>query len=316
MKIAVLDWNTMTMDGDLSPQVFEEFGEVRLYGSTAPEEASAHIGDAEAVLCNKVPITREVMEQCPDLKYIGLFATGYNNVDTVCAAEKGIIVCNAGQYSTRAVVQLTSAFILDHFSRVRDYDAAVKNGEWISSPSFSYFPYRIRELCGRTISIIGYGSIGKGVAAAADAFGMRVLVNTRTKPSDCPYELAELEYAVKNADILTLHCPLTPQTKHIVNGGLLSLMKPEAVLINTSRGGAVDEAALAEALNSGKIAAAYLDVLDKEPMSAETPLRNAKNCVITPHIAWAPEETRRRLLDIVCENIRAWLGGSPINKVS
>lgn len=316
MKIAVLDWNTMTMDGDLSPQVFEEFGEVRLYGSTAPEEASAHIGDAEAVLCNKVPITRDVMEQCPDLKYIGLFATGYNNVDTVCAAEKGIIVCNAGQYSTRAVVQLTSAFILDHFSRVRDYDAAVKNGEWISSPSFSYFPYRIRELCGRTISIIGYGSIGKGVAAAADAFGMRVLVNTRTKPSDCPYELAELEYAVKNADILTLHCPLTPQTKHIVNGGLLSLMKPEAVLINTSRGGAVDEAALAEALNSGKIAAAYLDVLDKEPMSAETPLRNAKNCVITPHIAWAPEETRRRLLDIVCENIRAWLGGSPINKVS
>lgn len=316
MKIAVLDWNTMTMDGDLSPQVFEEFGEVRLYGSTAPEEASAHIGDAEAVLCNKVPITRDVMEQCPDLKYIGLFATGYNNVDTVCAAENGIIVCNAGQYSTRAVVQLTSAFILDHFSRVRDYDAAVKNGEWISSPSFSYFPYRIRELCGRTISIIGYGSIGKGVAAAADAFGMRVLVNTRTKPSDCPYELAELEYAVKNADILTLHCPLTPQTKHIVNGGLLSLMKPEAVLINTSRGGAVDEAALAEALNSGKIAAAYLDVLDKEPMSAETPLRNAKNCVITPHIAWAPEETRRRLLDIVCENIRAWLGGSPINKVS
>ncbi len=316
MKIAVLDWNTMTMDGDLSPQVFEEFGEVRLYGSTAPEEASAHIGDAEAVLCNKVPITREVMEQCPDLKYIGLFATGYNNVDTVCAAEKGITVCNAGQYSTRAVVQLTFAFILDHFSRVRDYDAAVKNGEWISSPSFSYFPYRIRELCGRTISIIGYGSIGKGVAAAADAFGMRVLVNTRTKPSDCPYELAELEYAVKNADILTLHCPLTPQTKHIVNGGLLSLMKPEAVLINTSRGGAVDEAALAEALNSGKIAAAYLDVLDKEPMSAETPLRNAKNCVITPHIAWAPEETRRRLLDIVCENIRAWLGGSPINKVN
>ncbi len=316
MKIAVLDWYTVNISGDIPVSQLEELGEVRVIPLTKPEETAANIGDADIVLCNKVLITREVMDACPNIKYIGLFATGYNNVDTAYAAEKGITVCNAGQYSTNAVAQQTFAYILDRFSRIRDYDAAVKDGQWERSPAFSYFPIPTSELAGRTLSIVGYGSIGRKVAEIGRAFGMNIVVSTRTAPADCPYEVTDLFTAAEKADVLTFHCPLTEQTKGIVNSELLSRMKSSAMLINTARGGIVSEPDLAAALNSGTIAAAYLDVLDKEPMSPDTPLKTAKNCTITPHTAWAPFETRQRLVDIVCSNIRAWQNGSPVNKVN
>lgn len=316
MKIVVLDWDTMTMNGDISPAPLERLGEVTIYGSTKPEEAAGRIGDAEAVLCNKVPITREVIEKCPKLRYIGLFATGYNNVDIPAATERGITVCNAGQYSTNAVAQQVFAYILDYFSRIRDYSDAVARGEWLTSPTFSYFPMQTAELAGKTLSIVGYGSIGQAVAGLGEAFGMYIIISTRTDPRRCPYEVTDLYTAVRRADVLTFHCPLTDKTEGLVDKYLLGAMKPSAVLINTSRGGVVNEADLANALNNDDIAAAYLDVLGSEPMSPSTPLRSAKNCYITPHTAWAAFETRQRLLGIVCGCLEAWQSGAPINKVN
>ena len=316
MKIAALDWYTVNISGDIPTAQLEELGDVKIIPLTKPEETAANIGDADIVLCNKVLITKEVMDACPNIKYIGLFATGYNNVDVEYAAQKGITVCNAGQYSTNAVAQQTFAYILDRFSRVRDYDNAVKNGEWERSPAFSYFPVPTSELAGKTLAIVGYGSIGRKVAEIGAAFGMNIVISTRTQPKDCPYEVTDLFTAAEKADVLTFHCPLTDKTAGIINSELLSHMKPTAMLVNTSRGGVVSEADLAQALNDGKIAAAYLDVLVKEPMSPDTPLKGAKNCVITPHTAWAPLETRQRLVDIVCDNIRAWQSGTPRNKVN
>ena len=316
MKIAVLDWYTVNVSGDIPTSQLEELGDVKIIPLTPPEETAANIGDAEIVLCNKVLITKEVMDTCPNIRYIGLFATGFNNVDIEYAAKKGITVCNAGQYSTNAVAQQVFAYILDHANRIRNYDNAVKNGEWEHSPSFSYFPVPTAELAGKTLSIIGFGSIGRKVAEIAAAFGMNIIISTRTAPTDCRFEVTDLMSAAARADYLTFHCPLTEQTRGMVNSQLLSAIKPTAVLINTSRGPVVNEADLAYALNSGKLAAAYLDVLEKEPMSPDTPLKSAKNCTITPHTAWAALETRRRLVDIVCSNIKAWLSGAPQNKVN
>ncbi|MBR0141627.1 MAG: D-2-hydroxyacid dehydrogenase [Ruminococcus sp.] len=316
MKIAVLDWDTVSVDGDISCSEIEKFGEVKFFPLTKPEETVKNIADSETVLCNKVLITREVIDKCPNIKYIGVFATGFNNIDIEYAREKNITVCNAGSYSTDAVAQQVFAYILDRFSRIRDYDTAVKNNEWINSPTFSYFPIPTAELSGKNLSIIGYGSIGKKVAEIGRAFGMNIIISTRTKPENCPYEVTDVSTAVKKADILTFHCPLTEKTKGMINKDLLNLMKPSAVLINTSRGGVVNEYDLADALNNNKISFAYLDVLEKEPMSPDTPLRNAKNCIITPHTAWAARETRERLVSIVCDNIKSWLDGKPQNKVN
>ncbi len=316
MKIAVLDWDTMICNNDIFPQALEKFGEISLFPMTSPEETAAHIGDSEIVLCNKVKITREIMESCPNIRYIGLFATGFNNVDIDFAKEKGIIVCNAGQYSTNAVAQQVFAYILDHCSRIRQYDGAVRNGEWETSPCFSYFPIPTAEIAGKTLSIVGFGAIGKKTAEIASAFGMHIIISTRTKPRNCPYETADIDTAAKKADFLTFHCPLTDQTRGIVNAELLNVMKQSAVLINTSRGPVVNERELADALNNDKIAAAYLDVLAEEPMKPDTPLKFAKNCLITPHTAWAAYETRLRLFDIVCQNIESWQNGKPQNKVN
>lgn len=316
MKIAVLDWYTVNISGDISTAPLEELGDVKIIPLTSPEETAGNIGDAEIVLCNKVMITREIIDSCPELKYIGLFATGYNNIDVDYAAQKNITVCNAGSYSTNAVAQQTFAYILDHYNKIHDYDVAVKNGEWEKFPSFSYFPIPTAELAGKTISIVGYGSIGRQVAKIADAFGMNIVVSTRTEPVDCPYEVTDIMTAARKADILTFHCPLNDGTKGIINAGLLAEMNPSAILINTSRGAVVNEKDLADALCQGKIAAAYLDVLEKEPMSPDTPLKNIRNCIITPHTSWAAYETRNRLVGIVCDNIRAWQNGTPINKVN
>lgn len=316
MKIAVLDWATVTADGDISPDCLSELGEVSIYPLTSPDETIEHIGDADVVLCNKVLITREVMDNCPNLRYVGLFATGFNNVDIEYAAKKGIAVCNAGQYSTDAVAQQTFAYILDYFSRVRDYDRLVKEGKWENSPTFSYFPLKISELAGKTLSVVGFGSIGRRVAQLGAAFGMNVVVAVRRTPENCPYEITDIPTAAAKADVLTFHCPLTEQTKGVISRELLGTMKSSAVLINTARGGIADESAVAEALEKGEIAAYYADVLEKEPMSPSTPLKNAPNCVITPHTAWAAQETRHRLMGIVCGCVKAWMQGSPVNKVN
>ena len=316
MKIAVLDWYTVNISGDIPTAQLEELGDVKIIPLTPPEQTAENIGDADIVLCNKVLITPEIMDACPNIKYVGLFATGFNNVDIDYAAQKGITVCNAGQYSTNAVAQQTFAYILDHFSRIRDYDTAVRNGEWERSPAFSYFPIPTSELAGKTLSIIGYGSIGRKVAEIGHAFGMNIVISTRTMPADCPYEVTDMLTAAEKADVLTFHCPLTEQTKGIIGTELLSHMKSSAMLVNTSRGGVVNEQELADALRNGTISAAYVDVLEKEPMSPNTPLKGLPNCFITPHTAWAPLETRQRLVDIVCRNIRAWMNGSPENKVN
>ncbi|MDE5946797.1 MAG: D-2-hydroxyacid dehydrogenase [Oscillospiraceae bacterium] len=316
MKIVILDWKTMTWNNELSSDVFKKFGDVECYDFTSPELAAGRIGDSEIVLCNKVQITREIIDKCPNMKYIGLFATGYNNIDIEYASEKNIMVCNAGEYSTMAVAQHTFAMILEVYSKISIYNNAVKNGEWISSPAFSYFPYETSELYNKTLGIVGYGSIGRAVAKIAGAFGMNVMINTRTYPKNCPYKVCSLEECAENADIITFHCPLTEKTKGIINNSLISHMKKTALIVNTSRGAVVNENELAEALNCKRIAGACLDVLDKEPMNPDNPLRYAENCIITPHSAWSALETRKRLLDIVFENLDSYLHGNPVNRVN
>lgn len=315
MKIVIPDWSTMSAV-NMGFSAFEEFGEVICCGMTQPEEAAEKIGDAEIVLVNKTPITAEVIDKCPNLRYIGLFATGYNNIDIAAATAHGITVCNAGEYSTQAVVQHTFALLLSLAGNLRKYETAVADGAWERSETFSYFPYPVHELYGKTFAVIGYGSIGKGVAKVAAAFGMRVIVNTRTQPSDCPYELVTQEEAFQRADVLSVHCPLTEKTANLICAENLALMKPTAYLLNTARGGIVDEQALAAALNEERLAGAGVDVLIKEPMDGATPLKTAKNCIITPHIAWSALETRERLIGIVADNLRNYLEGHPTNRVN
>ena len=320
-RIVFLDWDTMSCKaGELSPKHFTSLADhVDIYPSTAAEETAAHIGDADVVICNKVLITKEVLDACPNVRYIGVLATGFNNIDLEAANARGIPVCNAGSYSTDAVAQLVFAYIFDHYQRVSLYAMDVRLGEWEKSPTFSYFPYPTGELRGKTMSVIGYGHIGKRVAEIASVFGMRVVIATRTEPENCPYPVMSVEEAFARADVLTLHCPLNAGTKGLVNRRTLALMKETAILINTSRGGTVIEQELADALNQDMLAAAYLDVLETEPMSGDTPLKTAKNCVITPHIGWTPLDTRKRLLEITEDNLHGWLNGNPqhvVNQVS
>lgn len=317
MKIVILEENAIN-NNDLCLDGLKALGEVVSYGVTPPEKIVEYIGDAEVVLCNKANITREVMLSCKNLKYIGECATGYNNIDIKASAELGITVTNAGQYSTMAVAQHVFAFIAEHFSKIGEYSSSVKNGDWIKSESFVYYLSPTEEIFGKTMGIIGFGSIGKAVAKIADAFGMKVLVSTRTVPEKdlYPYEFVERNELFSRSDIISLHCPLTDETKNIINKESLSLMKSTAFLINTSRGGTVVEKDLADALNNDKIGGAAVDVVATEPMLPDNPLLTAKNIIITPHIAWAPRQTRERLLSIVTENLRAWLDGKPKNKVN
>jgi len=321
-RIVILDWETMAYNPDdnqkgIRASSFSSLAEtVDVFQSTGPGETISNIGNADVVICNKVLITREVMDACPGIRYIGLLATGFNNVDLEAADEKGIFVCNAGSYSTDAVTQLVFAYIFDYFQRVALYNMDVRLGKWETAPTFSYFPYPTGELRGKTLGIIGYGSIGRQVAKIASAFGMSVVIATRTMPENCPYPVMTVDEVCSAADVLTLHCPLNEQTAGIINQKTLSQMKQSAVLINTSRGGTIVEQDLADALNHNKIAAAYVDVLNTEPMSGDTPLKKAKNCIITPHIGWTPLETRRRLLDITVDNLRGWLNNNPQHVVN
>lgn len=316
IKAVILDSDTIT-GGDVSLEPITSLTDTRIFGFTRDEEAAEKIGDAEIVLTNKVRITKEVMDLCPQIKYIGVFATGYNNIDIAAAKDKDIVVSNVPGYSTDSVAQHTFALILNYYSSVAVYDKTVKNGDWCYSKLFSYFNIPLFELAGKTIGIIGYGSIGRAVARIAAAFNMNILVYTRSYPKDdSGIKVVGLEELLTRSDVVTLHCPLTDKTAKLINKSTLSLMKSTAILINTSRGGVIDENDLADALNSGKIAAAGLDVLTKEPMDFACPLRTAKNCTFTPHIAWAPLETRQRLIEMVKDNISAFLGGAPINNVA
>ena len=316
MKIAVLDWNTVSNGGDISSEALEKIGEVKIIPLTSPVETASNIGDADIVLCNKVLITKEVMDSCPNIKYIGLFATGYNNIDCKAARERGIDVVNVPGYSTDSVAQLVFAFILSHATNIAFYNESVHKGDWISCPSFAYFPMPIEELSGKTLGIIGFGNLGKKVAKIGDAFGMNILIHSHRSYEDCPYKQVDKETLFKEADYLSINCPLNEETANIVCEDTLKLMKKNAFLINTARGGCVDSKALKKALDEEWISGAGVDVLVYEPMAADEPLFTAKNCMITPHIGWASIEARTRLIQKVADNINAWKEGNPINVVN
>lgn len=316
MKIVILDSETVARN-DVSLDEITALGETSVFGYTPNEMVAERIGGADAVICNKCLITDDVFEKCPNLKYVGLFATGYNNVNVRSASEHGAVVCNVPSYSTNAVAQHTFSFILNYFNKTAEYAATVDNGDWVNYKLFSYFYIPTAELAGKTIGIIGYGDIGRKTAEIAKAFGMNVLTYTRSpqKVNDGT-EVCGFEELLGRSDVVTLHCPLTEDNQKMINAKALAMMKKTALLVNTARGGLVDEQALADALNDGVIAAAGIDVLTYEPMREDCPLRKAKNCTITPHIAWAPSETRVRLLKKVAENLRLWAEGRPQNVVN
>lgn len=315
MKIVITDADTV-FDSNVTADIFRKYGELICYPLTGEEELPERIKDADIVLCNKTYFGKREMDAAKNLKYIGLFATGYNNVDTACAREKGITVCNAPGYSTEAVAQHAFALMLQALNRVGDYNQIVSRGDWKISRTFSMFPFPLYELSGKTLGIVGYGAIGRRVAEIAKAFRMRVLVHNRSCVKDETVSQVPFDTLLRESDVVSLHCPLNSDSQNLMNAEAFAKMKKGAVLINTSRGPVVDEAALRDALLSGKLLAAGIDVLCKEPMSADCPLFGIENCYITPHVAWAGLETRQRLLCVVEENLKAFLKGHPMNVVS
>ena len=313
MKICVFDRATVWGD-DLDMKGLLDFGNVRLFESVKPEEVATLIGDDEIVLCNKTPMTRAVMDACPNLRYIGVMATGVNNVDLAAAAEKGIRVTNIPGYSTDAVAQFAMANVLQFATSLASYNESTRRGDWQKAPAFTYFPYPLMELTGKTLGIFGMGAIGQRVAKLGDAFGMRVIYHSRTR-KDLPFAFVSKEDLFRQSDFLTLHCPLTPETAELVDEEAISLMKPTAYLINTARGGVISESAVARALKEGRLAGFAADTLTKEPQSPDCPLADAPNCRLTPHIAWAPRETRARLIEILLGNLESFLRGDSQNAV-
>ena len=313
-KLTILDGHAVN-PGDLPWNFLDGIVDYKVYERTSPEEVIERIGNSDAVFLNKIQITKEIFDACPNLKYIGVLATGYNVIDLEAARAHGVTVTNIPAYSTDSVAQHVFSFILYFTNQVAQHSASVMNGDWVKCPDFCYWNGSLSELSGKTLGIFGYGHIGSRVAEIAKAFGMKVICCTRTPKEGMP-ESVSFEELLKRSDFLTLHAPLTDQTKNIINKESLSLMKQSAYLINTARGGFVVEKELADCLNAGGIAGYAADVLLQEPMAADNPLLKAKNCVITPHIAWAPLETRKRLQGIAEENLKAWLMGKPINVVS
>ncbi len=320
MKIVILDAHT-TNPGDLSWDFLNKYAEeVVIYERTAPSEVIERAKGAEVLIINKTVLNKAELDAlAPELKYIGLQSTGYNVVDLEAAVKHGVAVCNIPAYSTNAVAQQVFAFILHFANQVDLHSESVHNGDWCACPDFCYWNAPLSELNGKILGIIGFGSIGSKVAEIGEAFGMRILVYSRTKKDLSGFKTAEnvdLDTLLKNSDFITCHCPLTPETTGLINKKTLSAMKQTAVLINTSRGPVVDEQALADALNADKISGAAVDVLSAEPATSDNPLLSAKNCIITPHIAWAAKETRARLISILEENLNAYLNGKPQNKVN
>ncbi|MBR7071188.1 MAG: D-2-hydroxyacid dehydrogenase [Clostridia bacterium] len=315
MRILFTDAATVAYQHDVSLRDFEQFGEIVAYDRITREELLQEAPTVEVILCNKTVIDREVMTAAPNLRYIGLFATGYNNIDVVCAQERGVTVCNAGSYSTAAVAQQVFAYLLSHFSKVEPYTQFVQSGGWKASDIFWAYAMPTDELMGKTIGIVGYGSIGKEVEKIARAFSMHPIVCARTVRPNGQTEFVSFEELLAQSDIITVHCPLTDQTNELFHAGTFAKMKDGAFFVNTSRGGVVDETALRDALQSGKLSGAGIDVLTEEPMRTDCVLYQAPNLLITPHTAWAPLSTRKRLVAVVRDNLDAYLKGSPQNAV-
>ena len=318
MKIVILDGQVLN-PGDLSWDAFHALGDVTLYERTAPEETAARIGDAPCVITNKVLITREVMDACPQLRYVGVLATGYNVVDIAAASEKNIAVTNIPAYSTPSVAQMAIALLLEVCLHVGAHDHSVHAGDWTRCSDFSYWHYPLIELDGKTMGIVGFGHTGQATARVARALGMRVLVSTRTQRPEALEEgmrFAAMDELLAQSDVVSLHCPLTDETLHLIDARALLQMKPGAILLNTGRGPLVDDAAVASALDRGALYAYAADVLTAEPPAADNPLLRAPRCILTPHIAWAPLESRARLMQTAGENLRAFLNGQPQNVVS
>ena len=315
MKIVLTDAQTV-IDELVTADCLNEFGEVTAHGLLRYAEVAEAIADAEIVICNKTLLNSETLRLAKTLKYIGLFATGYNNIDIEYCRKNGITVCNAGSYSTNAVAQQTFALILEHYNKVAKYDQYVKDGKWKRSPTFSPFVYPLNELSGKTIGIVGLGTIGKEVAAIANAFHMNVIAYNRSRRDVPNVEQVSFERLLEESDIITVHCPLNPDSEDLFNKETFMKMKQGALFVNTARGGVMVEQDLYDALECGHLGGACIDVLRVGPMEEECILTQAKNCIITPHVAWAPLETRLRLMDIVADNIRCFLNGTPKNVVS
>ena len=317
MRIVVLDGYTLN-PGDLSWSELEALGACSFHDRTGPSQVVDRARDAQIVLTNKVALGREQIDQLAELQYIGVLATGYNIVDTQAARQRGILVTNVPTYSTDSVAQMVFAHLLNLTQRVAHHGRSVAEGRWSESEDFCYWDHPLIELAGLTMGIVGFGRIGRATARLAAAFGMRVVAYDVITPSNVPddVEIVELDELFRTADAVSLHCPLTPDTQELVNRDRLALMKKTAYLINTSRGPLIDEPALAEALNAGRLAGAGLDVLSVEPPKPDNPLLTARNCIITPHIAWATKADRSRLLDTVVSNVKAFVEGSPKNVVN
>ncbi len=315
MKIVVTDAKTISNEEKYFDPL-KSFGELHVYPLSDEEQIKARIKDADIVLCNKNVYNSDNLKEAKNLKYIGLFATGYNNIDIGYCRERGITVCNAGSYSTDAVAQHTFALILNHYNKIKEYNKLVENAGWIKSDVFSPFVYDMNELKGKTVGLYGYGNIARKVGNIARAFGMRVLACRRTPVQEEGVEFVDFETLIKESDVISAHCPLNEESKLKFNAEAFFKMKKSAYFVNTARGGIMDEQALSDALNAGVIAGAAIDVLTIEPMDKACPLYNAKNITITPHVAWAAIETRERLMGIVCNNIKAFLEGNPQNVVS
>lgn len=318
MKLVILDGQALN-PGDLSWDGYRQFGQLTVYQRTETEElAISRIGDSEIVITNKTPITEKILTSCPRIRMICVQATGYNVVDCDAARLRRIPVCNVPSYGTAAVAQFTIALLLELCHRIGEHDRLVHQGEWVCSDSFCFWRSPQTELAGKTMGIIGFGRIGRATAAIARALGMKILAYSR---SQCPEgaelgEYVDLDTLLRRSDVVSLHCPLFPETEKLINAATLAAMKPGSILLNTSRGGLVDENALAQALRSGHLRGAAVDVVSVEPMKADNPLLSAPNCIITPHMAWAPTESRQRLLDTTMENIRRFLAGDPIHVVN
>ena len=318
MKIVVLDGYTLN-PGDLSWEGFESLGEVQVYNRTPAEKTVERIGDAPVILTNKTAITKEILDQCPAIRYIGVLATGYNVVDVKAAAQKGILVTNIPSYGTDAVAQYAFALLLELCHHVGLHDESVKAGEWENCQDFCYWKTPLMELAGKTLGLIGFGRIGQKTGAIARAMGMKVLAYDRfqrpeLENENCRY--VSLEQLLAASDVISLHCPLLPETKGVINRDTISRMKDGVLIINTSRGDLVVEKDLAEALISGKVAGAAADVVSTEPIKGDNPLLKAPNMIITPHMAWGAKESRGRLMNQAVENLKAFLSGNPVNTVS
>ena len=313
MKIVVLDGYVLN-PGDLSWDALRTLGDCEVHDRTSANQIVARAAEAEVVLTNKCPLSAETIGQLPNLKYIGVMATGYNVVDVAAAKERGIVVSNVPIYGTKSVAQHVFALILEHAQNVGAHAAAVNEGRWSKNIDWCFWDHSLSELDGKTLGIVGYGRIGQAVADLGRAFGMKVIVASRTAKQGV--EQVSIDELFQRSDVVSLHCPQTPETEGLVNAQRIELMKPSALLVNTSRGPLVVEEDIAAALNAGRIGGAALDVLSSEPPSPDNPLLSAKNCFVTPHIAWATQAARTRLLGTVVENIRAFAAGNPQNVVS